>query len=368
MNKKKLLIYFFSFFLIPTAVRLFVWEPVLVSSSEMLPTLLKNDYVIVQKYSYGVSFPFFKNNIIQYRKPQRGDVVLFKAPYPPHPLLIRRVMALPGDRLLYSKGVLYINEKAYPPHPPGSLVQQEKTFLRFVDFPGKFIRKQQKNSYLFLEEWLEKKKGHHWQEKTPKGQVYGIFLSKKEWMSFGPYKIPKNHVFVLGDHRMYARDSRTWPVHGKPSQGQVTFYRNKQAGSLFEKTDSIVIPKKTRLMVKVDPYFPLFFETVDSAVLSQDHVSVKVRSQSFGLNENISAYQKWKIEGELSQALFAKNFQPFVGGQDQSMVPLKRIKGRIFFIVWGCEKSFEFLNFLCHFKFFRKGRWFWPVHKSSRVL
>ena len=75
----------------------------------MLPTLLKNDYVLVKKYFYGLSLPFFKKNIFHYRHPRRGDVILMKTPYSPHLLVVRRVIAVPGDRLFYSKGVLYIN-------------------------------------------------------------------------------------------------------------------------------------------------------------------------------------------------------------------------------------------------------------------
>lgn len=357
----------FIFFLISIFIRLFILEPVLISNSEMLPTLLKNDYVIVQKYFYGVSLPFLKNSIIQYKSPKRGDVVLFKAPYSSHPLLIRRVIALPGDRLFYSKGILYINEKPYSPHPPEFLVKQERKFLRPSDFPGKRVQKKQsEDQRSFLEEW--RKWYSHWQEKTPAGRVYGILSQKKEWMSFGPYKIPKGRVFVLGDHRTYARDSRTWPVKGKPSQGRVTFYRNKKSQSFLQRTSSIVIPKKTRLSIETDAYFPIFFETAEKAVLSQDSISVKVQSQSFGLNENIPAHQVWSIKGSLSQKVFVENSQPFFGGRDQSMVPLKWIKGRVFLIVWGCEKSFEFLSFLCHFNSFRKGRWFWPVHKFSNTF
>ena len=83
-------------------------------------------------------------------------------------------------------------------------------------------------------------------------------------MSFGPYKIPKEHFFVMGDHRMFSRDSRTWPVQGSSAQGEIIFSRKKanRVGSAKLNSNQqgmISIPKGTSLTVKEDPYFPLFF-------------------------------------------------------------------------------------------------------------
>ena len=373
MNKK----YFFqnpfiwAFIFIAGLVRLFVFEPVLVSNSEMLPTLLRNDYVLVKKYFYGLSLPFLKKNIFHYRLPQRGDVVLMKAPYSPHSLMIRRVIAVPGDRLFYSKGILYINEKTHRPQIPEFWVQKEKDFLKPLDFPGKIFEKPQED---FLRVLREQGGYEHWQESLPKGETYGVFLQKNASLSFGPYKIPKKHFFVMGDHRMFSRDSRTWPVQGSPAQGEIIFSRKSTDPRVNDhsKLDSneqglIVIPKGTKLTVKEDAYFPLFFETLHPAVLSRKTSSIKVgvTAQNIGLNGNVGLRAKWEIEGLLKHVLEARNERAFYGGRDQSLAPLHLIKGKAVLIAWGCEKPVEFLKFLCHFNSFRKGRWFWPVHKGS---
>ena len=294
-----------------------------------------------------------------------------KTPYSPHPLVIRRVIAIPGDRLFYSKGVLYINEKTYRPQMPESWVQKEKDFLKPLDFPGKIFENPQED---FLRVLREQKGYEHWQESLPKGETYGVFLKKNSSLSFGPYKIPEKHFFVMGDHRMFSRDSRTWPVQGKSAQGEIVFSRKSVSDPVIEhsKFNSnqqglILIPKGTKLTVKEDFYFPVFFETLHPAELSQEVPSIKVRvkAQNLGLNGNVGFRAKWEIEGVLKHVLEARNERAFYGGQDQSLVPLHFIKGKVMLIVWGCEKPVEFLKFLCHFNSFRKGRWFWPVHKKS---
>ncbi len=323
--------------------RIFILEFYQVSSSDMAPTLLKNDYLWVQKWRYGIRIPGTSVYLWRWSAPQRGEVILMKAPHPPYPLVFRRVMALPGDRLFYSDGVLFINEKMHRALTP-DLVQKEWDFLRDGDFTGDL---QWRNYYV------------HWQEELAAGP-YSILTQKDQNLSFGPYKVPKGHYFVMGDHRSLAQDSRFWPSNKKYAQGQVVFKRKDENSN-----KEFIIPQSTTLKAIVDPYFPVFFTTTQSARLTKRNVSVPVRSKEAGFRGNIPKGVKWSLEGSLYSVLNVYNSSSFSGGFDQSVVPFQSFYGRAFQIVWGCEKTLPVLNFLCQFNSSREGRLLWSVHKAS---
>ena len=103
-----------SFFPVLTIVFLlrgFVVEPFRIPSGSMLPTLNIGDFILVNKSSYGVRLPVANRLILGSSKPQRGDVIVFR--YPPEPSVdyIKRVVGLPGDRIVYREKVLYVNNE-----------------------------------------------------------------------------------------------------------------------------------------------------------------------------------------------------------------------------------------------------------------
>ncbi|MDE0151311.1 MAG: signal peptidase I [Bdellovibrionales bacterium] len=331
-----------TFVLLALCIR-FILEPYQVSTSDMAPTLLTGDYLWVQKQVYGLNV--FKRYWQVWKQPQRGEVVLLEEPQHPHHLMFKRIIGLPGDRVFYSKGVLFINEKMYKPQPPLE-VKQEWGFLRPFDFPGE-------NETGGLNNYV------HWQEELSAGP-YSVLRKKEEDISFGPYKIPKGHYFVMGDHRSQSRDSRTWPIHARIAGGIVTFKKQ----SKFEK---VIIPKGTIVYVDEDPYFPIRFETLTAVVLENSSVSVKVKALEPGLTAHVEKNSKWKIEGLLHSQVKVSNEKEFSGGQDKSLIPLHSIKGRAMVVLWGCETTLPILKFLCQFDSFRKQRWYWPVHKKRRI-
>lgn len=330
------------FILLALCIRFFL-EPYQVSTSEMAPTLLKGDYLWVQKQAYGLQG--FGRYWWSWSFPQRGEVVLLREPNPPRHLMFKRVIALPGDRVFYSKGILFINEVLYKSQIPKG-VKQEWDFLKPSDFPGE-------NETGSLSNYV------HWQEELSYGP-YSVLKEKNADISFGPYKIPKGHYFVMGDHRSQSRDSRTWPLHAKLAQGVVTFTKKTLHDSFIE------IPKGTILYVDVDPYFPVRFITLRSIKLKESSISVEVQALEPGLTAHIEADARWNIEGLLNSQVEVKNARKFSGGQDKSLAPFHSIKGRAVRILWGCEKTLPLLKFLCQFGSFRKGRWFWPVHKKPQ--
>ena len=93
-------------------VRAFIFEPFRIPSDSMMPTLLDGDFIVVNKYSYGLRLPVVNRKIVETGSPQRGDVVVFR--YPPHPEVnfIKRLVGLPGDRIEVRGDHLIINGEA----------------------------------------------------------------------------------------------------------------------------------------------------------------------------------------------------------------------------------------------------------------
>ncbi|MGD9000894.1 MAG: signal peptidase I, partial [Granulosicoccaceae bacterium] len=99
----------FPVFLIVLLLRSFIAEPFKIPSGSMIPTLLVGDFIIVNKFSYGVRLPVLHTKIMDMDSPSRGDVVVFRYPVDPSTDYIKRVIGLPGDRVRYVNKILYIN-------------------------------------------------------------------------------------------------------------------------------------------------------------------------------------------------------------------------------------------------------------------
>ena len=95
--------------LIVLVIRSFIFEPFRIPSDSMMPTLLDGDFIIVNKFAYGLRLPVANTKIVALGEPQRGDVVVFR--YPPDPAInyIKRLVGLPGDRVRVVNDQLYIN-------------------------------------------------------------------------------------------------------------------------------------------------------------------------------------------------------------------------------------------------------------------
>ena len=102
---------FFPVFLIVLVLRSFIVEPFRIPSNSMMPTLLTGDFILVNKFDYGIRLPVLDTKVVDIGLPERGDVVVFRFPDDPATPFIKRVVGVPGDRIGYYDKVLYVNDE-----------------------------------------------------------------------------------------------------------------------------------------------------------------------------------------------------------------------------------------------------------------
>jgi len=170
---------FFPVLFVVLVLRSFLVEPFQIPSGSMVPTLKIGDFILVNKFTYGIRLPVVRTKVLEMNKPKRGDVMVF---FPPHKPIyfIKRVVGLPGDEIRYVNNVLFINgerqtqvlEASLPPAAPRFQLVNETLdgvphAMRKHIVPGRLSRS-----------------GH--------------------WV------VPEGHYFMMGDNRDNSSDSREW--------------------------------------------------------------------------------------------------------------------------------------------------------------
>lgn len=167
---------FFPVLAIVLVLRSFLVEPFQIPSGSMLPTLEVGDFILVNKFEYGLRLPVLGTKIVELNDPQRGDVMVFKYPEDGKTNYIKRVVGVPGDLIKYENKILTINGKV---------------------IAEKLLAKLHKN-HLFEEQLGEIK---HQIFKTNSYPNLG---------AEGLWKVPDGHYFMMGDNRDNSNDSRFW--------------------------------------------------------------------------------------------------------------------------------------------------------------
>ena len=179
-------------------LRSFLFEPFKIPSGSMIPTLLINDLILVNKFHYGVRLPVVNIKVIDNQSPQRGDVMVFR--YPPKPSLdyIKRVVGLPGDEVAYLNKKLTINGKPLPKKPLPDFFDED--VLRYAK---QFEETNGERTYRLLND-----------DDRPAfvaGAEDFPFKQNCRYSSEGVVcKVPEGHYFMMGDNRDNSLDSRYW--------------------------------------------------------------------------------------------------------------------------------------------------------------
>ena len=174
---------FFPVILAVFLVRSFLVEPFKIPSGSMMPTLISGDFILVNKFAYGLRVPLLNNTFFEIGHPQRGDVFVFH--YPPDPSIdyIKRVVGLPGDHIAYRDKTLYING-----------VVQEQSDLGDYDYVGSGLN-------------MVNAKRHAEQLGDVK---HDILIEPQSIAIDGEVVVPPDHYFAMGDNRDNSKDSRVW--------------------------------------------------------------------------------------------------------------------------------------------------------------
>jgi signal peptidase I len=204
---------FFPVLLIVLLLRSFLVEPFQIPSGSMIPTLEVGDFILVNKYTYGLRLPVAGTRILEVNDPQRGEVMVFIPPHD-HRYFIKRIIGLPGDRIRYENKLLYINDEAV----------DIEVLERIQIETGIGMQ-----AGLLLEETID--------DVTHITQIVDDVgrSGRTLWV------VPEGHYFMMGDNRDNSADSRVWgPVpeenivgrafaiwmHKEPGWNLPSFHRN----------------------------------------------------------------------------------------------------------------------------------------------
>lgn len=201
LNKEPLLVeYGKSFFPVLAVVlilRSFLVEPFQIPSGSMKPTLAIGDFILVNKFSYGIRLPVLETKIIPIGDPQRGDVMVFRYPNDPRVNFIKRVVGLPGDRIGYRNKQLFVNGEPVP-----------RELLRTVEddeIPAGHPLQAVARAEIYLEQLGEA--SHETRYKSVSQPP-----PAQEWV------VPEGHYFMVGDNRDNSNDSRYWSAPSMPTE------------------------------------------------------------------------------------------------------------------------------------------------------
>ncbi|MCC5882965.1 MAG: signal peptidase I [Halomonas sp.] len=170
---------FFPVLLVVLLLRSFLVEPFQIPSGSMRPTLEVGDFILVNKFAYGLRLPVTHTRFVELGEPERGDVMVFRFPNEPSVNFIKRVVALPGDTVRYEDKQLYINGEPVP--------------KRLLDESPPTAQ----GEWLLEERLGEVSHRIYNNPRDPGPRVREII-------------VPEGHFFTMGDNRDHSNDSRYW--------------------------------------------------------------------------------------------------------------------------------------------------------------
>jgi signal peptidase I len=184
-------------------LRSFLYEPFQIPSGSMMPTLLDGDFILVNKFNYGLRDPVARNKFIEVGLPERGDVVVFKYPIDTKVDYIKRVIGLPGDRIIYRNKSLYIKAACTETNTDcNEFKQVETTFVSNGDYSDGNVELTRytsampnKTHDILVNNQILPRTAHYY---------------KQSGSQRDEFVVPQGHYFVMGDNRDNSLDGRFW--------------------------------------------------------------------------------------------------------------------------------------------------------------
>jgi signal peptidase I len=179
---------FFPVLFVVFFLRSFLLEPFQIPSGSLIPTLRVGDFILVNKFAYGVRVPVLNKTFIPVGKPQRGDVMVFFPPHQPQTYFIKRVIGLPGDTVRLTNTVLYVND---------------------VEMKQELVKKE-------FPEWNSYCMARRLQISVMNENINGVVHKMQkcdepnELSMDNTWVVPAGHYFMMGDNRDNSADSRAW--------------------------------------------------------------------------------------------------------------------------------------------------------------
>lgn len=195
---------FFPVILVVFALRSFLVEPFKIPSGSMMPTLLIGDFILVNKYTYGIRLPVINKKVVALNDPKRGDIMVFRYPADPGLDYIKRVIGVPGDVIEYRNKQLSING-----HPVRTVNTGTYSYVgNGLNYITATVHEEHLNGV-----------GHTMMTEPSKPAVYPqqvVDFPSRENCSYNidgegfACKVPEGQYFMMGDNRDASNDSRYW--------------------------------------------------------------------------------------------------------------------------------------------------------------
>lgn len=223
---------FFPILVFVFLLRSFLIEPFQIPSGSMKPTLEIRDFILVNRFTYGIRMPITNDVIIPISQPEQGDVIVFKPPHDPDKNFIKRVVAVPGDVVQYDYGrrVLTING-----------VEVAKNLIeKTSDDAGRYN--------LYSETLGER-------EHLIYNNQGRVRRTDYEWLPVNGVTVPEGKYFVMGDNRDNSQDARYWEGIRRLVTGDVS---NSQQNAWGFVDEDAILGEAFAIWMHWEGFYPTF--------------------------------------------------------------------------------------------------------------
>ncbi len=217
---------FFPVAFIVLLVRAFIFEPFRIPSDSMMPTLLDGDFIVVNKYSYGLRWPVINEKFIDIGTPQRGDVVVFRYPPDPNVNYIKRLVGLPGDRVEVRDDQLIINGELIPQTEAGRFtdgcyIDMRLSREKLGDHEHQVMSCRSPIAPIRANDYPGSLEGLPVCDREKMARDSGALICRESPPGSGPDRgdfplegqnnvVPAGHYLMIGDNRDNSEDGRRW--------------------------------------------------------------------------------------------------------------------------------------------------------------